>query len=158
MPRKKKQEKCHLDPIALAARVQEYREAREKMLELRKEYLDIGQEYFREEAKALFLKHPDLRSFGWVQYTPYFNDGDACHFCAHTDDPRVNGLDYYNDDLDDQDEDQPKLTEERRKVLRDEVSDFLNSYEQDDLEEWFGDHVEVMVTPEEVTTTEYSHD
>jgi len=40
------------------------------------------------EGKALILKaltdfmaeHPEVESLQWTQYTPYFNDGDACEF------------------------------------------------------------------------------
>jgi DNA repair exonuclease SbcCD ATPase subunit len=35
--------------------------------------------------KEIFKKHPELESFSWTQYTPYFNDGDECVFSAHTD-------------------------------------------------------------------------
>ncbi len=34
--------------------------------------------------KELFKKHPELESFSWTQYTPYFNDGDECIFSAYT--------------------------------------------------------------------------
>lgn len=30
------------------------------------------------------LNDPYFVSFGWVQYTPYFNDGDLCEFGVHT--------------------------------------------------------------------------
>ncbi len=35
--------------------------------------------------KEVFKNHPELKSFSWTQYTPYFNDGDECVFSAHTD-------------------------------------------------------------------------
>jgi hypothetical protein len=28
----------------------------------------------------LFEEFPELESFSWTQYTPYFNDGDTCEF------------------------------------------------------------------------------
>ena len=37
----------------------------------------------REEAETIFKKYPDLESFAWTQYTPYFNDGDPCEFTIH---------------------------------------------------------------------------
>jgi hypothetical protein len=39
----------------------------------------------------LFKKAPNLKSFGWRQYTPYFNDGDSCVFRVHFDYPYING-------------------------------------------------------------------
>ena len=41
----------------------------------------------------LFAQAPDLKSFGWTQYTPYFNDGDSCEFGVHLDYPYINGTD-----------------------------------------------------------------
>lgn len=36
-------------------------------------------EKFVEQLDALF-EHPEVESIRWEQYTPYFNDGDACEF------------------------------------------------------------------------------
>lgn len=41
--------------------------------------------------KTIFKKYPELKSFSWTQYTPYFNDGDECVFSAHTDYISING-------------------------------------------------------------------
>jgi hypothetical protein len=35
-------------------------------------------------AEALFAVCPEIESVHWVQYTPYFNDGEACEFSAHS--------------------------------------------------------------------------
>ena len=43
-----------------------------------------GKAAFAAELKALFAKHEDVRAVQWVQYTPYFNDGDPCVFRAYT--------------------------------------------------------------------------
>ena len=51
--------------------------------------------------EPLFEKFPELESFSWTQYAPYFNDGDACTFSAHDID-RVNGHQEYEDDWDEQ--------------------------------------------------------
>lgn len=32
--------------------------------------------------KELLLLHPHIKGIDWVQYTPYFNDGDICEFSA----------------------------------------------------------------------------
>lgn len=29
------------------------------------------------------LEDPNIHSFGWTQYTPYFNDGETCYFGVH---------------------------------------------------------------------------
>jgi ribosome-associated translation inhibitor RaiA len=40
--------------------------------------------------KEIFKKYPDLKSFSWTQYTPYFNDGDECIFSANTESIYIN--------------------------------------------------------------------
>jgi hypothetical protein len=47
----------------------------------------------------LFKQAPNLKSFGWTQYTPYFNDGDTCEFSVNIGYPWVNGG---NEDYDDE--------------------------------------------------------
>ncbi|MGD6750289.1 hypothetical protein [Streptomyces sp. BH105] len=42
----------------------------------------ISQEEFAALVKPL-LDHDNVHTFGWRQYTPYFNDGDVCEFGAH---------------------------------------------------------------------------
>jgi hypothetical protein len=49
----------------------------------------------------LFKQAPNLKSFGWPQYTPYFNDGDTCEFSVHLDYPWINGSNEDYDDVDD---------------------------------------------------------
>lgn len=52
--------------------------------------------------KPLFEKSKGkIKSFGWTQYTPYFNDGDECEFGVNVDYPYINGedeLDTLNED------------------------------------------------------------
>lgn len=79
-----------------AERIEGEREAtlntiKEKMEALEKEMAEAGANYIRQVAQEAFDKYPELRSFGWTQYTPYFNDGDTCIFAAHTDDIAING-------------------------------------------------------------------
>ena len=35
--------------------------------------------------QKMFDKEPALQSFSWVQYTPYFNDGEPCKFGVNDD-------------------------------------------------------------------------
>jgi len=39
-----------------------------------------AQDLFKELAKEFWDKNPGLTAVKWTQYTPYFNDGDACVF------------------------------------------------------------------------------
>ena len=59
--------------------------------EKRQELLKEIQTEFPGMFKEFFTKAPKLKSFGWSQFTPYFNDGDTCEFSAHTDYLFLNG-------------------------------------------------------------------
>jgi hypothetical protein len=52
--------------------------------------------------KEIFESAPKLKSFGWTQYTPYFNDGDTCEFGTNIDYLYIN--DCHEDDLDNQED------------------------------------------------------
>lgn len=57
----------------------------QRMADLRKEMSEMGQESIFDLFKDFFAKHPEITGIQWTQYTPYFNDGDACTFSVHTD-------------------------------------------------------------------------
>jgi hypothetical protein len=44
-----------------------------------------GQALFKEATKELFKEFKSLQRFAWPQYTPGWNDGDACLFGVHMD-------------------------------------------------------------------------
>lgn len=45
---------------------------------------DKGKDLFHERTKEIFEKHGDIvDTFGWAQYTPYFNDGEPCEFSVY---------------------------------------------------------------------------
>lgn len=102
---------------------------------------------FAEAADGLFKAHPDLESFGYRQFTKYFNDGDACYFRAHNDEPDVNGHVGYD-------------VPEELVPLQAAVADALCRFSDDDLQYAFGDHKEVLVTRDGgVLVSDYtSHD
>lgn len=69
-----------------------------KLNEIQKQIEKLEKQAHKESSKLIskgfkevFKKHPDLKSFSWTQYTPYFNDGDECVFSAHTDYISING-------------------------------------------------------------------
>jgi hypothetical protein len=128
---------------------------------------------FQEEAQKVvqptlqeFMRaHPAIKAVGWTQYTPYFNDGDACVFSVHglyasTKDERDDSL--YDDATWDEVYSYkgatiPEgLSETDWKDLN-ELSEALSGME-DELEAIFGDHVKVIVTTEGVEVEEYEHD
>jgi hypothetical protein len=44
---------------------------------------EAAQPLVESAAQQLFEVCPEIESVYWTQYTPYFNDGDSCHFSVH---------------------------------------------------------------------------
>jgi hypothetical protein len=55
-----------------------------KITELRETMKREGKEALKEAFVEFFDKHPEAKEILWTQYTPYFNDGDACTFSKHS--------------------------------------------------------------------------
>jgi hypothetical protein len=91
----------------------------------------------------LFEEFPELESFSWTQYTPYFNDGDTCEFSANIDYPEIEGIGEANDDYD---------------IVNDAIVNLLSLFKEDELKELFGDHKEVTITRESMKAYDYDHD
>jgi hypothetical protein len=114
-----------------------------------------------------FIKsNPEVKQIKWTQYTPYFNDGEACVF-------GVRGFGFYfdGDDLDDHwgdheiygEYDSKYNADTRAKCTKATYEACMNLESelhklQDSLQDLFGDHVEVTVTADGVETSEYDHD
>lgn len=108
-------------------------------------------EAFREAAQAVFAENPDLKSFGWDQYTPYFNDGDECVFRVYLDDLDINGKLAF-------DWDESSAEGKAASKLVRKVSSFLKQFSEDDLREVFGDHKHVLVTRRGIKITDADHE
>lgn len=53
----------------------------DKKKDLEEQIKTEAREVFAAQSKTIFEKHGDIvDSFGWTQYTPYFNDGEPCEF------------------------------------------------------------------------------
>ncbi len=134
-----------------------------------------------------FDQNPLIKVIGWAQYTPYFNDGDACVFSVgevgfgmdendigadpyeytkikkphqYTLDAAAEGKDYAVEALA---EWEALCAEHGEAILNqtqancDELSKLLEHID-DQLEEMFGDGVQVVVTSNGIDTEEYEHD
>lgn len=130
-----------------------FAEAKQKIAAARAEATKVARDAFNEGAKILFDANPTLESFGWEQYTPYFNDGDECTFSAHTDEPNVNGrdgYDFYGE------EPETKASKKLQGIV---YRDFLKHFDDESLKELFGDHTRVTVKRDgEIETDGYDHD
>lgn len=67
------------------------RKLHNQVSKLQNEITKESKKAFKQMTKDVFKKYPELQSFSWQQYTPYFNDGDTCTFSAYTDYLYING-------------------------------------------------------------------
>jgi len=57
-----------------------FEELLEKQRALRSEFQVAAQAMFKETFKEFWELNPAIKTVRWVQYTPYFNDGEPCVF------------------------------------------------------------------------------
>ena len=96
--------------------------------------------------KSIFDLWPCVKSIGWDQFTPDWNDGDTCYFGVN--DIYVNGKDTYDDEEDAEEEVEVELSKEDAKSIKEAtaiVSNLIRNSESM-LEEIFGDHATVTIT------------
>lgn len=102
-----------------------------------------------EHVKPIFEAHPTIEAVGWRQYTPYFNDGDACVFGLHGAWTQVDG------------EKRDEYDFEKGDPIREVATDFEEflSKCEEFLQDAFGDHAEVSISRDlTVDVDEYNHD
>jgi hypothetical protein len=125
-----------------------YKEAQESIKKLRNEARKAAKGYFNEASKEFFTKYPELKSFSWTQYTPYFNDGEECTFSvnAYSESIGINGENGYN------------IEDPALQKIQEDISEFIKSFDEDDLKDMFGDHSEITVTKDGASTDSYDHE
>lgn len=143
-----------------------------------KELQEEGIKAIREIMKDFFKQFPEVKELRWEQFIPYFNDGDVCEFQLY--DLIFFGYSNDFDPKDDESYDEWEYYESfwngkeaynwlrpesgpdpRLKQVHDAIRDIQNIlYEFEDvLEQAFGSHARVSVTPENITVEEYvDHD
>jgi hypothetical protein len=136
-------------------------ELHEKQEALRQQMREQGKTLIADALKEVFEKHPELLAVRWAQYTPYFNDGDACTF-------RVNDADLrfaFTDDNEDAtdgfiDSDYYLEKKEEKEKWSAAAEDIANiTAHEDILLETFGNDQEITVNRDGSTEQEeYSHD
>lgn len=143
--------------------------------ELRKGIKKTLKASFKDLTKDLFVDYPELKSFSWTQYTPYFNDGESCEFDANVEYVDINGYGEYDDD----DNELMNIQKNaRKKIWGDDnegeiknpnyskrceeivktVTQFLKNFDNEDYLDIFGNHVKVVVTAKGIKVDEYEHD
>lgn len=87
---KKKPKKISKGRVSILARIAaNNREIRKNRDALNRK----GEKLFSQAVREVFRKFPDLKKFGWNQYTPSWNDGDPCRFGLYTESLLINGED-----------------------------------------------------------------
>jgi hypothetical protein len=152
------------------AKLDEIREARKVYEKAMKTH---GKTLVKEMASEFMQKFPEVEGIQWQQYTPYFNDGDACEFSIH--EPHVRFTQEFLDSFSDEDkrpfyemgdgfyelatyrDDCPA----RVKEMSNSLSQFYIAIQEleQSLLECFGDHMEITILRDgKVRAEEYSHD
>ncbi len=132
--------------------------------EFQKNLKDAGGKLLTSLTKDFFNTHPEVLAIRWRQYTPYFNDGDACQFHvdgnvqAKVDVAVATAMD--PEDADDEDGWWSQYSLDSKSQLCKDLQELGNVLEEleDALLASFGDHAEVTMTRIEATVEEYSHD
>lgn len=126
-----------------------------------------GGEIVRQIIAHFFEQNPQFTGLRWKQYTPYFNDGEACSFSIHAIDCRLSPIDEIEGfDPDEGEEDTSsngRWTEDgeyglkkgpSRTALQKLEKEFSKS--QDLLEAAFGDHVSILAERgKDIVVTKY---
>jgi hypothetical protein len=117
--------------------VTKYQLAREKIRVAKEEAEKVMSDAFAEVFAEFFIKHPEVDSFSWRQYTPFFNDGEACEFSPGIDYPSVTISGESYDEYD---------TPDQYKGIHEEVADLLGQFHSDEYFTMFGDHKAITVS------------
>lgn len=157
------QEKIHMEQL-------------EQLANEKKKYQEKAKEILKDCIKEFMKENPEVKALGWVQYTPYFNDGDECVFSIH-------GIGFSLKEVTAEQVEETSYfdgegswisgggTYDRRwlakydndgltKELYDKISKVIKQLYQlkEELRIVFGDHVKVVVTQDGVETYEYEHE
>lgn len=142
-------------------------------IEAKRRELQAAQKAFQAELQAsiggifenFFAAHPDVEIISWRQYTPYFNDGEACEFGVYEPEFFFEGEwdenERYNEGHSSWSFSRGAETDSRfsaqLKADWNGISDLIQG-DEDSMLAIFGDHVTVTVTRDGITVDEYDHD
>lgn len=146
----------------------------EEYEEIRKSILQQAVGVVSNKFKTIFNENPEVQAITWTQYTPYFNDGDACEFGIHelnlklskTERLRIGEKEsdveeFDLDDIDFWESDiswsNKSLEAERYKTIEKDLNSFAGTLE-DVFKSGFGDHAQVVCTRDGFRVDEYDHE
>jgi hypothetical protein len=163
--------------MAYKEKLELVRQKNSQISKLKKELLDISTDIFDDFRNYIFDKYSKLESFGWNQYTPYFNDGETCVFYANTDYIKINDEWVDNCNWSSEvniinwgtwnsetksyvgrvDEPNPDYDVELSNACS-EIIEFLNNFDNDFYLDKFGDHAEITVTKNKIDISDCDHE
>lgn len=147
----------------MATMKKSFKDLNEKMAEFEKKFKKEGGTLFKEICQEIFEKFPEIESFSWTQYTPYFNDGEECTFSVNEVDT-FNGYSEYEEDQEGEgfnpwEEYSYDKKKTRSYEIVENIQNFVSSAPEGILRELFGDHARVTVYKNGKTESdEYEHD
>lgn len=144
--------------------------------EARKSFNAQAKKAFTSSMKDFFIENPEIKIIKWKQFSPYFNDGDECTFRVgmpiFSNAPNAEDLDG-EEYVGDEDTDEPVWIHgedaygeqeappiQRLHAAMDDFETVQQSTAFEELAEaMFGNHVEIVITPEGINVEDYSsHD
>lgn len=147
-----------------------------EMEEVKKRMQKEAEEAFHTAAKDFFVEFPKVKEITWAQYTPYFNDGETCYFSisdvyflkeAGSDYPcpyqisEESDIVFLNWNLDFFEKYSPKYDSQKPDAHTYEgmniMTRFLNDID-DQLQNFLGDHIMVVLNADGIEVREYDHE
>jgi hypothetical protein len=136
----------------------------EKLKKLKADYRELvereGKAILKGVLDQFFTKFPNVDSIRWEQYTPYFNDGDACTFSVNEPYVRLKGTSENCEDGDNEDRYHSYWSiRESNKELSEELELLSNELQElEEVLEHMGDHAQITATRTSIEIDEYEHD
>lgn len=143
------------------------RELEKQLEEVRDEFRKTSGKFLVEHYAPLFAEYPEVKGFRWTQYTPYFNDGDACEFSSNQEYGNILLVIPDGDPDDESDFETFEAADwikydspEYRRIdpINKRFAEHFPDLSDDDMEALFGDHVQVTIYPDRVDVEEYDHE
>src|SRR5574343_365503 len=145
--------------------IDKFVKAKNQIQEAQNQARSAAKDAFKECTDELFSKFPTLESFGWVQYTPYFNDGAECLFSVNRDYLQVNGLESETFTtyqlIDGKYRSVPNIEVDpdgSLTMMAKSIKDSLSIFDDEDFKFIFGDHCQVTVESDEIFVDNYVQD
>lgn len=154
-------------------------EIQEKIDALKADYREtlykVASLCLKEATAPLFINFPDLDSFGFIGYTPYFNDGEECEYRIR-DEYFINGFNEYSDE---EEHSYFAAREGDRNIWGDiqynwatkkyngpkedvaliqAVGEFIKSFGSDLWKDLIGDHAIIRITRDGLEVKHYDHE